>query len=576
MKKRTTASITAPMLPSARLPVAETFCGASSTDRLSSSSFAGSTPASRKRTCRTIEEMASFSAAWVKTFETLRAWYSTGVSPNTPGLIQTQASICLAITRRLRSACCAARSAAGGSARAWKLTISSRSRWPPNPCAGLPAGVSASCEFIFVTRAGPTLPVSSTTTMLWLALLFESNRVGTTEIADTNRGRISVVSQKALVLARWRNSRFAMTTTLLGRIAHRLEEDLFELRLLGAELVDVEESHHLPQRVGPLDLRLQQQLHDAVLDHRVRHLGHRLDALEVAVRHQAEGVAPHLALDRLQLAVEHRAAVGDQADVVAHPFGQLHPVSGEHDALALRPVVEQQVAEELLVERVEPGERLVEDQQVGRVQHGADELHLLLHALGQLFDLRLRPPGELHPVEPALDVRHQLGPLEAADLAEEDEHVHHRHLPVEAALLGQIADPPQVFGRPRVAEHLDLSGVGGRDVHDHADRGRLAGAVRPQQPEDAPRRHGHRNAVHRHEAPVGLADVPQFENGCHGWSFRVKAAPPRRGASLGAYTQERAGGLGVPSAHHASSVWSFCSTSWQVAEGSLHQSSAFR
>ena len=102
--------------------------------------------------------------------------------------------------------------------------------------------------------------------------------------------------------------------------------------------------------------------------------------------------------------------MGDQADVVAHPLGELHAVGGEHDALALRPVVEQQVAEELLVDRIEAGERLVEDQEVGRVEHGADQLHLLLHALGQLLDLGFRPLGELDPFEPALDVGDQLGP----------------------------------------------------------------------------------------------------------------------------------------------------------------------
>src|SRR6476661_5314399 len=402
MKKRTMASIAAPRLPSARLPEAETFCVSSFTDRLSASTRAGSIPASRKRACRTTVEISSFSASCVKTFETLRAWYSTGLAANTPGAIQTQASSSLSSTRLSRAFRWAARSGAGGSVSASKLTTWSL----PRPLCAF----SISPEFIFATRVEPTLPVSSTTTIFWLALLFESSRAGTVEIAVTNRGRISVVIQNALVLARWRYSRFAMTATFLSCIVHHLEEDLLELRLLGAELVNVEELHELPQHGGPLHLRPQQQLGDAVLHQRLLHLRHLLEPSEIAVGHQPEGVPPDPALDRLQLAVEHGAAAGDQADVVAQSLGELHAVGGEHDALALRPIVEQQVAEELLIDGIEDGEGLVEDQEVGRVEHGADELHLLLHALGQLFDLGLRPAGELDPVEPALDVRRQLGP----------------------------------------------------------------------------------------------------------------------------------------------------------------------
>src|SRR5436309_5368721 len=234
MKNSTMASAAAPRLPSARLPVAETRCGSSCTDRLSSSFF----------------------------------------------------------------------------------------------------GVLVSWEFSLFTRSGPSLPVSSTTTIRWVDLLFAISSVGTIEIATTNRGRIRVVIQKALVLARCRYSRFATTTTLLSRIAHRLEEDLLQLRLLGAELVDVEELDHPPQRLAHLGLGPQHQLHDAVLDRRLLHLGQRLQALEIPVGHQPVIVPTHLALDRLELAVEHGAAVGDQADVVAHPLGQLHAVGGEDHALA--------------------------------------------------------------------------------------------------------------------------------------------------------------------------------------------------------------------------------------------------
>ena len=37
----------------------------------------------------------------------------------------------------------------------------------------------------------------------------------------------------------------------------------------------------------------------------------------------------------------------------------------------------------------------------------------------------------------------------------------------------------------------------------------------PSRPKMLPAGTRHRDAVHRHEVAVGLADVPQFENGCH-------------------------------------------------------------
>src|SRR6185369_14567880 len=157
---------------------------------------------------------------------------------------------------------------------AWKVTFSSSSR------RLIPRGsafvfFSASRELSLFARSAPSLPVSSTTTIRCVDLEFISSMLGTIETAATNKGRIRVVIQKALVLARCRYSRFATTTILLGRIAHRLQEDLLQLRLFGAELVDVEEFDHPTQRLGSLSLRPQHQLHDVVLDRRLLYLGHR-------------------------------------------------------------------------------------------------------------------------------------------------------------------------------------------------------------------------------------------------------------------------------------------------------------
>src|SRR6185436_8766918 len=325
-----------------------------------------------------------------------------------------------------------------------------------------------------------------------------------------------VAIQKPLPRMRCEYSRFATTTMLSSRITHRLEEDLLQLGLFRAELMDAQELDELAQHLRTVGLRAEHQLEDAILGHGVLDLGEGLDAVEVPLGHEPEGVASHLPLDGAELAGQHDPALGDEADVVADPLGQLHAVGGEDDALALLAVVEEEVLEQLLVQGIETGEWLVEEEQVGLVEDGADELHLLLHAFGELLDLGLAPGGELDPLEPFLDAGEELAPLEAADLAEEDEVLGDSHLPVEAALLREIADPPQVLRLAWPAEEEDLTGIGRGDVHDQADRAGLAGAVRAEQPEDAPLRHTQRDPVHRHELSVALPDVAQLEAVAHG------------------------------------------------------------
>ena len=68
------------------------------------------------------------------------------------------------------------------------------------------------------------------------------------------------------------------------------------------------------------------------------------------------------------------------------------------DDRACRPrcSVEDGVAEHLGVDRIEAGERLVEDDQLGLGDHRGDELHLLRHALGQRLDGLVGPVAQAH------------------------------------------------------------------------------------------------------------------------------------------------------------------------------------
>ena len=74
-------------------------------------------------------------------------------------------------------------------------------------------------------------------------------------------------------------------------------------------------------------------------------------------------------LDLVERAVEHLAAPEDHEDPVAEPLGDRHVVRGEDHGRPGLPQVEHRVLEDLGVDRVEPAERLVEDQQLGPVEH---------------------------------------------------------------------------------------------------------------------------------------------------------------------------------------------------------------
>jgi hypothetical protein len=75
-------------------------------------------------------------------------------------------------------------------------------------------------------------------------------------------------------------------------------------------------------------------------------------------------------------------------------------------------------------------------------------------------------------------------------LAEEDQLVDDLHLLIEAALLGQIADPLQAAAGEGLLEEADASRVGNGDAHHHANGAGLARPVRSQQAEDLARLDG--------------------------------------------------------------------------------------
>jgi hypothetical protein len=91
------------------------------------------------------------------------------------------------------------------------------------------------------------------------------------------------------------------------------------------------------------------------------------------------------------------------------------------------------------------------------------------------------------------------------ELGEEKELLLHHHAGVEPALLGHVADAVARARRGRLAEDLDGAGIGSQDVHDHAQRGGLAGAVGAKQAKGAAARHRERQVLDGEVPGIGLA-----------------------------------------------------------------------
>ena len=182
------------------------------------------------------------------------------------------------------------------------------------------------------------------------------------------------------------------------------------------------------------------------------------------------------------------AAVVDDRDVLADVLDELELMAREEHRRAAGRLAAEHLGERAHGERIEPGEGLVEHEQLGLVQQRRRELGALLVAVRELLDLRAGAIGETEPLEPRGRRRACRAAAETVQGAEVGELLAERHPRVEAALLRHVAEP-QPLGqtdRPPAPEHL--TGVQLDQPEDGAHRRRLSRAVRAQEAEHATRR----------------------------------------------------------------------------------------
>jgi hypothetical protein len=166
--------------------------------------------------------------------------------------------------------------------------------------------------------------------------------------------------------------------------------------------------------------------------------------------------------------------------------------------------------------RVEPGGRLVEDENRRLVQQGRGQPHPLPVPLGELAD---RPPPDR--VDPTSIDRQphgpaSLGPPQSQHPPAERQVLSGPHLGVQRGQFGQVAkpllDPPGVAGD---VDSVDQRPAGRRaDVAaDHANRGGLAGAVGAEEPDHGPLGDLEFHRIYSSEIAELLGEAVYFDHG---------------------------------------------------------------
>src|SRR6267143_1047158 len=368
------------------------------------------------------------------------------------------------------------------------------------------------------TVAPNAVVVLSTTTSRFTPPPCDSN-TGARKTAAKKTGPSMAITQNDLRRTRSTNSRRITARTLLtGRsVARRLGADQVDKDLVERRLLELEPrqpgarrhqtcEHALRVRAGgELELGVLAVIVDPT--HKSFICKHLCRTTGVAVESDDDMVSTMCPLDVAERTVHQLPSTGDNAQLLAQLLGLLHDVCGEEDRLATAVQIEDHVFHHLSVDRIEPRERLIQDHEVGVVQHRRNELDLLLHPLRQLIDASQSPVGETQPYEPVARLSARPPPVHAFHFAEKHLDIEHAHLAIQAPLLREVADPLRVPpAAARVPEQPHRTVVRLQDVHDHADGRRLPGAVRPEQAVDHATGHGQREVIDGDVTGEALAD----------------------------------------------------------------------
>ena len=188
-------------------------------------------------------------------------------------------------------------------------------------------------------------------------------------------------------------------------------------------------------------------------------------------------------------------------------------MGGQHDAEALLGDRLHQALQELPAgQRVEAGDRLVEDEELGPLGHRQGEGELGPLPAGQRPGPLLRVQGELpNPLPRQVVVPAGVEPCAEAEMSGD------RQPGVDGSALGDEADPGQLRrpGRGALPEDGDRAAGRREQPGGQAQQGGLARAVGADEPDHVAFGDGQRAVAQRPGPPVGLAQPAGRDDGVH-------------------------------------------------------------
>ena len=194
----------------------------------------------------------------------------------------------------------------------------------------------------------------------------------------------------------------------------------------------------------------------------------------------------------------------------------LHDMGREQYGRAAPVLFDDHVFKALLVHRIQPGKRLIQDQEVGLVGQRGQDLDFLRHAFRQFRNPHAGKLGQTHPLQKLIGALAAFTGTHTFQAREIGDDGARAHLLVEAALFGKEANMAQGIYVGRRAEQIDLPLIGAKHAKRHAQTGRLACAVRSKEADNGALGDGQGKVADCRKGTKALGDMAQFERGrCH-------------------------------------------------------------
>jgi len=163
-------------------------------------------------------------------------------------------------------------------------------------------------------------------------------------------------------------------------------------------------------------------------------------------------------------------------------------------------------------EWVDSSEGLIEENEGGFRGEGARYFETTAFTSGQRFSALVSEIGESEVFQKIIDPPVRIPRIDPERFQNQPDIVFDRETPERTRFLGKVGHthprtPVHRFGRDVSITENDLALVRLHETHHHVERGRLPGAVRPEQPNDLARGDIEGDAVNNPPSPVGLAEA---------------------------------------------------------------------